>query len=140
MPGSTEKAWPGSKRLGVAPDDVGVLVLLQADAVAGAVDEVLAVAGVGDDVAGHAVDPSSHGVPTDAAATAAAWASCRTAYSATNSSGRVAGEHGAGDVRAVAVHRAAEVADHRLAGTDDPWRRRRGGGWPSWGRCRRWRS
>ena len=47
---------PGSSELGVAGDDVRLLVRLQADAVAGAVDEVLAVAGGGDDVAGGGVD------------------------------------------------------------------------------------
>ena len=44
------------ERAVVALDDVRVLVLLHADAVTGAVHEVLAVAGVGDDLAGGAVD------------------------------------------------------------------------------------
>ena len=40
----------------VALDDVGILVLLHADAVAGAVDEVLAVARLVDDRTGRPVD------------------------------------------------------------------------------------
>ena len=55
-PGSTEKAWPGDQRQGVAGDDVGILVLLEADAVAGAVDERVAVAARGDDRPGRPVD------------------------------------------------------------------------------------
>ena len=55
---------PGLNREGVARDEdlpvpdhqIGVLVLLDADPVTGAVDELLAVAGLGDDPAGHAVD------------------------------------------------------------------------------------
>ena len=43
------------ERLGVARHDVGVLVHLQADAVPGAVDEVLAVAGRGDRLPGRGV-------------------------------------------------------------------------------------
>src|SRR6266704_2363137 len=42
---------PGLKRLRVASHDVGVFVALQADAVAGPVDEMLAVAGRGDRLA-----------------------------------------------------------------------------------------
>ena len=56
MPGSIEKAWPGSSGVRVAGDDVRVLVLLDADAVAGAVDELLAPAGLGDDPPGRGVD------------------------------------------------------------------------------------
>ena len=47
---------PGGERPLVALDDVRVLVLLHADAVAGAVDEVLAVPGVGDDPPADPVD------------------------------------------------------------------------------------
>ena len=68
MPGSMEKAWPATSGLRLPGDDVGVLVLLDADAVAGAVDEPLAVAGVGDDVAGGGVDRPRTAVPTTAAA------------------------------------------------------------------------
>ena len=56
MPGSTLNAWPGSSGSVLPDDDVGVLVLLHADAVARAMDELLAEAGRGDDVAGGAVD------------------------------------------------------------------------------------
>ena len=56
MPGSTEKAWPGASASQLPADDVRVLVLLDADAVAGAVDEVVAVAALGDDAPGDGVD------------------------------------------------------------------------------------
>ena len=46
MPGSTEKAWPAASGVSVARHQIGILVLLDADAVAGAVDEVLTEAGV----------------------------------------------------------------------------------------------
>ena len=59
---------------------------------------------------------SSHGVPTAAASTAAAWAACRTRVQVAELGRRLAGEDGAGDVGAVAVEHAAEVADHGLAG------------------------
>ena len=49
-------AWPGCERQVVARDHVRVLVGLDADAVTGAVDEPVAVAGVGDDVARRRVD------------------------------------------------------------------------------------
>jgi hypothetical protein len=62
----------------VLPADVRVLVLLDADAVAGAVDEPLAHAGGIDDVTGGG-STSSAGRPTTPAATPAAWASCSLA-------------------------------------------------------------
>ncbi len=46
----------GDQRLAVAPHQVGVLVLVEADPVAGAVDEGVAVAPFGDELAGHGVD------------------------------------------------------------------------------------
>ena len=70
----------------VAGHDVGILVLFEADAMAGAVDEVLAVAGIGDDPRATS-STASHSVPTAAAATAAAWASCSTAYNSQNGAG-----------------------------------------------------
>ena len=84
MPGSTENACPGVERLAVAADDVGVFVLLDADAVAGAMDEVRAVAAVGDDAAGDAVDvlarrADGRGVDRGRCA------SCSTAYRSRNS-------------------------------------------------------
>src|SRR5438067_2065972 len=50
------KGVPRGQRVAVAADDVRILVLLQPDAVAGAMDEVLAVAAVVDDAAGDGVD------------------------------------------------------------------------------------
>src|SRR4051812_3128906 len=50
------EAHPGLDRPGLALDHVRRLVRRLADAVADAVDEVLAVAGVGDDLARRAVD------------------------------------------------------------------------------------
>ena len=51
----------GRQRGAVARDDVGVLVLLDADAVTGAMDELLAPARVGDDPAGGGVDLLARG-------------------------------------------------------------------------------
>ena len=76
--GLDREGVPGDEPVAVADHDVGVLVLLDADAVAGAVHEEVAVAGVVDDVAGRGVDRLAE-VPTWPAATAAAWASCSTA-------------------------------------------------------------
>ena len=56
MPGSMLKALPDFERLVVALDHVWVLVAFEADAVAGAMDEQLAHARVGDDRARRAVD------------------------------------------------------------------------------------
>src|SRR6056297_3882682 len=51
----------GRDRGGVARHDVGILVDVDADAVAGAVDEVLPVAGVGDHLAGSPIDLGGDG-------------------------------------------------------------------------------
>ena len=113
----------GLERGAVARDDVGVFVLLDADAVAGAVDELLAPAGLGDDPAGGGVDllarraddggrhrrllrVEQHGVGLG------------------HLLGRLAEVHAARDVGAVAdavvaEHGAAEVAEHHLALADD---------------------
>ena len=56
MPGSIEKHMPGCKRLGLSLDHVGRLVRGHADAVPRAVQELLAVAGLGDDAPTGAVD------------------------------------------------------------------------------------
>ena len=61
MPGSIEKAWPGASARVVALHDVGVLVLLDADAVARAVEELLAVARVGDDHPRGGIDVLARG-------------------------------------------------------------------------------
>src|ERR1700742_5392523 len=55
-PGLDREAHPRLDRPRLALDHVRRLVRRLADPVAGAVDEVLAVAGVGDDLAGRAVD------------------------------------------------------------------------------------
>ena len=106
------------ERLAVATDQVGVLVLLQPDAVAGAVDEVRTVAAVVDEASGDGVDVLArrahrggvdrgglrgleHGVEI---AVLRRWRS---------------GEHRARDVGAVAVEGAAEVAHDRLTRGDD---------------------
>ena len=47
---------PGSSTVSVARDDVGLLVRLEADSMAGAVDEQVAVAGVAQDRPAHLVD------------------------------------------------------------------------------------
>ena len=56
MPGSIENACPGTSRVGVAGDDVRIFVGFDADAVTGAVDEVVAVAVLGDDAPADGVD------------------------------------------------------------------------------------
>ena len=55
-PGFHAERVPGHQWRRVAGDDVGILVGLGADAVTGAVHEVLAVAGVGDDHPRRPVD------------------------------------------------------------------------------------
>ena len=106
----------------VALDHVRVLVGLHADAVAGAVDEPLPEAGVGDDLARGPVDVLAR----------------RTHHPGGHTGGLRRVEHGvrlghlggwfaerdaAGDVAAVAVLGATEVAQHELAGADHPIRR-----------------
>src|SRR5207248_5651908 len=55
-PGLDREGVPGPQGLAVAADEVGVLVLLEADAVARAVHEVGPVPALGDQPAGDRVD------------------------------------------------------------------------------------
>ena len=117
MPGSMLNAWPGCERQVVAGDDVRVLVRLDADAVAGAVDEPVAEPGVGDHVARGGVDvlarradgrrPHRPLLRVDEHRVGVAHLGVGLAHD----------EH-ARDVGAVAAHRAAEVAQHDVAGAD----------------------
>src|SRR5205814_452507 len=109
----------GGDPLAVSGDDERVLVLLEADAVAGAVDEVGAVAAVGDDAAGHGVDvlgryAGAHG------ADGLGLGSLEDGVEVAELGRRLTGEHRACDVRAVPVHGAAEVAHDSLPAPDDP--------------------
>ena len=56
MPGSTLNAWPAASGSVVARDHVRILVRLDADAVADAVDEAVAEPGRGDDAPRRGVD------------------------------------------------------------------------------------
>ena len=115
---------PTTRGDAVADDDVGVLVLLDADAVAGAVDEPLAVPGVGDDVAGGGVDGLRRGADP-AGRHRGGLGLVEHRVDLGHLGGRLTGDDAAGDVGAVAgaafgEHGAAEVAQHDLAGGDDP--------------------
>ena len=79
MPGSIENAMPGSRTASLPATMYGSSWVSSADAVAGAVDEVLAVAGRGDDVARGGVDRLRASRPGGRRRTAACWASCSTA-------------------------------------------------------------
>src|SRR5690606_24389032 len=106
------------ERLLLALDHVGRLVRGDADAVPGAVDEVLAVAGVGDDRAGRPVDVLAGG----AGAHGAESGLLGGAYEVVDAALLVGGlpdVHGAGGVGAVAVLQAAEVEDDHVAVGDD---------------------
>ena len=76
---------PSSQELGVAVHEIRILVALQADAVAGSMEEVLAVAPAS--MMSRAVrSTASAAMPGRTAAVAAAWASSRTAKRWRNSS------------------------------------------------------
>src|SRR6185436_15466269 len=102
----------------VALDYVRVLVLLHADAVAGAVDEELAVAGIRDDPPGRPVDVLArradrrrrHAGPLGLVQHGIGLGDRRR---------RLPGEHAARRVAAVPGHRAPEVAQHDLTLGDD---------------------
>ena len=70
---------PASSGRGLPATTYGLLVAVQADAVAGAVQEGVAVAGGGDQVAGHRVDRLARSRPGGRRRTAARCASCSTA-------------------------------------------------------------
>src|SRR5690606_16126871 len=109
---------------GVAGDDVGVLVLLDADAVPGPVDEPVAVAGLGDDAARHGVDLLARRAD-GGGGDRRPLGLVQHRVGVADLGRRLADVHAAGDVAAVAdaqlvVHRAPEVAQHDVPGADDP--------------------
>ena len=111
---------PGSSSIVVAGHDVRVLVRLQPDAVAGAVDEQLAVAGRLDDVAGGRVDAGG-GDARPGPVARRLLRRLQHLVEREEVGAGVADGVRPGRVRAVAGrHRAADVDDHRLAGPDDP--------------------
>ena len=85
MPGSIEKACP-ARAARSSGDEVRILVLLEADAVTGAVDEAIAGARRGDGRPGDGVDRlarrADHG-----GRRRAGWASWSTAYSSATATG-----------------------------------------------------
>ena len=118
MPGSIEKAWPATSGVGVAGDDVGVLVLLDADAVAGAVDERIARSRPSAMiVAGRGVDRPRTACRRSPAATAGRLRLVQHGVDLGELGRRLAGAHAAGDVGAVAdaVRRRASCRRSRTA-------------------------
>src|SRR5690606_24613481 len=110
----------GLQRFSVAGDDVRVLVAFDADAVAGAVDEVVAVAGLGDDVAGGGVDRLARDAGADGFAGGVLGTPQHLVVGGEVGRGLADAVH-AGGVGAVAAgHLAADVDHDRLAGLDDP--------------------
>ncbi len=109
-----------SKGLTVASHDVGVLVLLESDPVAGAVDEVLAVAPLGDDAPGHRIHVLARGAD-HGGVDGGSLGLLEDQVEVAQLGGWFAGVHAAGDVGAVAVgHGASEVAQDDLPGPDHP--------------------
>ena len=108
----------------VADDDVGVFVGLDADAVAGAVHEELAVAGVVDHPAGGGVDVLA-GRADRRRGDPGRLGGLEHVVQLGERRRGLAQVHAAGDVGAVAdavvaVHRAADVEQHALPLADDP--------------------
>ncbi len=118
-PGLDAERVPGHQLEWVSRDDVGILVLLEPDAVAGAVDEELAVTSVGDDLPGRVVDVLARG-PHGRRGDSGSLSRPEDRVRFGDLGARLAGEHATGDVAAVAVHRAAEVAEHDLSLLDGP--------------------
>ena len=117
MPGSTLNACPGTSGVRLPGDDVRILVGLGADAVTGAVHEVLAVAGVVDHGARRGVDRLARradGRGLHPGLLRGDEHVVRVAHLGID----VADDEHAGDVGAVAVHGAAEVAQHDVAALD----------------------
>src|SRR4249919_3295040 len=117
-PGLDREAHAGLDRAGFALDHVRRLVGRETDAVAGAVDEPLAVSGFGDDPAGGAVDVLAGG----AGANRLECGLLRAAHDVVHLSllrGRLADVDGARRVRAVPVLGAAEVEHDHVALLDD---------------------
>ena len=107
------------QRVAVAGHQIGVLVLLEADAVPGAVHEVRPVATLVDDAAGNGVDVLARGTHRGRAH-GFGLSALEDGVEVAELGQWLTGEHGAGDVRAVAVEGAAEVAHDRLATPDHP--------------------
>ena len=104
MPGSTLNAWPGDERRARCPATTyGILVRLGADAVAGAVHEVVAVARRRRSRARAAASTASHGVPTVAGAHAGLLRVDEHVVRVAHLGGRLADDEHARDVGAVAV-------------------------------------
>ena len=109
----------GRERQLVALDDVRVLVCLDADAMAGAVDELLAVSGSRDDRASGRVDVltgRAHGGRLHRRGLCCE----QHVVGVTDLGRRLADGHATSDVAAVAVERSAEVAEHDLVAANDP--------------------
>ena len=111
---------PGHQGLGVAGHDVGILVGLQPDAVAGAVHEELAVAGRGDRLPGRRVDGLGGDAGPDGRARGLL-GGLEHAVVLGELRRRLADGVGAGAVRAVAAgHGPADVHHDHVAGLEDP--------------------
>src|SRR6266511_4231875 len=106
------------QRLPVAGHDIGVLMLVQADAVAGPVDEVLAVARGGDHVAAGGVDRLGGDAGPDRGA-AGELGGVQHRVRLLEAGRRFADDQRAGGVGAIAVQPAADVDHHRVARLDD---------------------
>src|SRR6185312_9256409 len=117
-PGLDREAHAGLDRTGLALDHVRRLVDREADAVAGAVDEPLAVPGAGDHAAGGAVDVLAGGAGADRVERGLLGEADDVVHLRLLL-GWLADVDGAGRVRPVAVLRAAEVQDDHVALLDD---------------------
>ena len=113
------EAHPGHQRLLLALDHVRRFVRGGADAVAGAVDELLAVPRVGDHLPGGPVDLLARDARPDRLDARLLGLPHDLVHLA-DLGGRLADADGAAGVRAVAVHQAAEVEDDRVARLDRP--------------------
>ena len=117
--GLDREAHAGLDQVRLALDHVRRLVGGQADPVADAVDEVLAVAGVGDHLARGAVDLLAGDARADRLEAGLLGAADDLVHLALLV-GRLADVHGAGRVGAVAVLDAAEVQHDHVAVLDHP--------------------
>ena len=109
----------GFERQAVAADHVRVLVSVHADAVTGAVDEVLAVSGGVDHVTCGTVDLLARCADRGGAHTGGLGL-LQHRVRLGDVSGHGSEVDAPRDVAAVAVHRSTEVAQHDLAASDDP--------------------
>ena len=127
-PGFDREGHPLPQRLAVAGDDVRLLVALEPDPVTGPMEERVAVALGLDRIAGGGVDGLGGDPGPDRAGRGGLGAlqdAEQVPEPLVGAVRRVAAGHPerARDVRAVAVDRAADVEDDRLAGRDDALRR-----------------